>query len=168
MLQKTATNLSVSLFVVTTAIMGCSTKNDDGAKQSTTFEVEAAQIQQKAKKFRTKDGQCSFEFLTDLSDESLLAKLRSLKDHVLSQPELDRESVRSLALIAKNSCDKIVGSYDQPMSLAPAEGETAEETIQREESQNCYILNEDGSIHTTIKIDELKSKCEKASALSAI
>ncbi len=168
MLQKTVTKLTMSLFVVTTATMGCSTKNDDGAKQSTVLEVEAAQIQQKAKQFRTKDGQCSFEFLNDLSKESLLAKLQSLKDHVLSQPELDQESVKSLASIAKVSCDKMIGSYDQPLPLAPAEGETAEEAIKREESQNCYILNEDGSIHTTMRIDKIKSECEKASALSAI
>ena len=165
-MKNTAMTILMMSALMSSAIVGCSTNNDDGAKESKL--LIGADANQKAtdKRFKYSNGSCSIDFVVDINTTGISDKLRNLRDLVLSQPEIDQESVKALAAEAKTACDAILGTYGSVIEVAP-ENESAEDAQKREAKATCEdALDENRNNYALYNLIDLQKECAKASALA--
>lgn len=155
-MHKITLRMTLVSLLALTHNMACSTKNDDGLHEST----QSAEVAANQKVFRTSTGECTPDFQNDLVNESLYAKLQALKDQVLSQPEVDPETIAILAAEAQNACDVILGTYAvgaQTDDVSQEMGETLPVDL------TCDVLGAENAVHKTYSLADIQARCEQAS-----
>lgn len=165
-MKNTAMTMLMMSALMTSAVVGCSTKSDDGAKESKL--LTEADVNQKPadKRFKYSNGSCSIEFIVDLNTTAISDKLRSLNDQILSQTDLDQGSIQALATEAKAACDVILGTYGSVIEAAPAD-ESAEDAQKRETKATCEdAVDENRNNYVSYNLIDLQKECAKASTLA--
>lgn len=147
-------NMILISTILAVAGFGCSTKNDDGARQTTPEQV--TRVTPKA--FKSRSGECSESFISELNRTSVIEKLRSMNDTLLSQPELDSETIRNFAAEAKTACDQVMGSFGA--AFFSNEGVVAPEEVKCD-----LVAMETGTVVRTFDLARIKTDCDKAADL---
>ncbi len=165
-MKNTAMKIMMIGSLMTSAVVGCSTKNDDGAKESKILTEADVSRKPEQKRFKYSNGACSIEFIMDMNTTAVADKLRTMNDHLLSQAELDQDSMKALATEAKVACDKILGTYGSVIEAA-VENESAEDIQKREAKATCEdALDENRNNFASYSLIDLQKECSKASALA--